>query len=105
MFLRPQHLKRYKEIAWLLVKHGRSDLVRTAGLPGVLADDVAETPEVVAEAKSLADDLERLGPTFVKLGQMLSTRPDLLPAPYLGALARLQDKVEPFPFAEVERIV
>jgi ubiquinone biosynthesis protein len=105
MFPKPQHLKRYKDIAWLLVKHGRSDLVRAAGIEGVLGDDSAQPPEVLAEAKSLADDLERLGPTFVKLGQVLSTRPDLLPPPYLTALARLQDKVEPFPFPEVERIV
>ncbi len=105
MLPKPQHLKRYKDIAWLLVKHGRSDLVRSAGLDGVLGDDGAQPAQVVAEAKSLADDLERLGPTFVKLGQLLSTRPDLLPPPYLTALARLQDKVEPFPFPEVERIV
>jgi predicted unusual protein kinase regulating ubiquinone biosynthesis (AarF/ABC1/UbiB family) len=105
MLPKAQHLKRYKDIAWLLVKHGRSDLMRSAGLDGVLGDDGAQPPEVVAEAKSLADDLEQLGPTFVKLGQLLSTRPDLLPPPYLTALARLQDKVEPFPFAEVERIV
>jgi predicted unusual protein kinase regulating ubiquinone biosynthesis (AarF/ABC1/UbiB family) len=105
MLPRTQHLKRYKDIAWLLVKHGRSDLLRPTGLDQVLEDEATETPEVAAEAKSLADDLERLGPTFVKLGQLLSTRPDLLPAPYLAALARLQDKVEPFGFAEVERIV
>src|SRR5687767_720531 len=105
MLPKPQHLKRYKDIAWLLVKHGRSDLVRSAGIDGVLGDDDAQLPEVVAEAKSLADDLERLGPTFVKLGQLLSTRPDLLPPAYLTALARLQDKVEPFPFSDVERIV
>ena len=105
MLPKAQHLKRYKDIAWLLVKHGRSDLVRTAGLDGVLDDDGAEVPEVAAEAKSLADDLEALGPTFVKLGQLLSTRPDLLPPAYLTALARLQDKVESFPFTEVERIV
>src|SRR6185369_1388530 len=43
--------------------------------------------------------------TFIKLGQLLSTRADLLPEPYLEALARLQDQIEPFPFAEVERIV
>src|SRR5207249_9036308 len=57
------------------------------------------------QAEELATDLENLGPTFVKLGQLLSTRADLLPAPYLDALARLQDKLEPFPFEEVERIV
>jgi predicted unusual protein kinase regulating ubiquinone biosynthesis (AarF/ABC1/UbiB family) len=105
MLPKPQHLKRYKDIAWLLVKHGRSDLVRAAGIEGVLGDESAQLPEVVAEAKSLADDLEQLGPTFVKLGQLLSTRPDLLPPAYLTALSRLQDKVEPFPFPEVERIV
>jgi predicted unusual protein kinase regulating ubiquinone biosynthesis (AarF/ABC1/UbiB family) len=49
--------------------------------------------------------LERLGPTFVKLGQLLSTRVELLPRPYLDALSRLQDKVEPFGFNEVEKIV
>src|SRR5690606_34130938 len=50
-------------------------------------------------------ELERLGPTFVKLGQILSTRPDLLPAPYLDALSRLQDDVEPVPFGDIERVV
>ena len=49
--------------------------------------------------------LQALGPTFVKIGQFLSTRADLLPADYIAALARLQDHVEPFPFADVERIV
>lgn len=53
----------------------------------------------------LADDLEAMGPTYVKLGQMLAGRPDLLPESYLKALARLQDKVKPFPFEEVEQIV
>jgi predicted unusual protein kinase regulating ubiquinone biosynthesis (AarF/ABC1/UbiB family) len=105
MLPKPQHLRRYKDIAWLLVRHGRSDLLRSTGLDGVLGDDAAQPAEVVAEAKSLVDDLERLGPTFVKLGQLLSTRPDLLPPAYLTALARLQDKVEPFPFADVERII
>jgi predicted unusual protein kinase regulating ubiquinone biosynthesis (AarF/ABC1/UbiB family) len=105
MLPKAQHLKRYKDIAWLLVKHGRSDLVRTAGIDGLLRDEGTELPEVAAEAKSLADDLEQLGPTFVKLGQLLSTRPDLLPPAYLTALARLQDKVEPFAFFEVERTV
>ncbi|HEV8615753.1 MAG TPA: AarF/UbiB family protein [Methylomirabilota bacterium] len=105
MFPKAHHLKRYQEIAWLLVKHGRSDWVKAAGLEGVLSEDGPGSQEVTAEAKSLADDLERLGPTFIKLGQLLSTRPDLLPPPYLTALARLQDKVEPFPFSDVETIV
>ncbi len=55
--------------------------------------------------RELPDDLERLGPTFVKLGQLLSSRADLLPERYLKPLSRLQDKVKPFPFEEVQRIV
>jgi len=57
------------------------------------------------EAKDLSSDLERLGPTFVKLGQLLSSRADLLPERYLRALSRLQDRVKPFPYADVEFIV
>ena len=56
-------------------------------------------------AAGLADDLERLGPTFIKLGQILSSRPDLLPPPCIQNLTRLQDHVEPFSFADVESIV
>ena len=55
--------------------------------------------------EQLARDLEALGPTFVKLGQLLSTRVDLLPPVYIEALARLQDSVEPFPFADAQRII
>jgi ubiquinone biosynthesis protein len=105
--LKPQHLKRYKDIAWLLMKYGRSDLVKNAGLDDVLREGDADPAlvEPPPEAKALADDLEKMGPTFIKLGQLLSTRPDLLPMSYIEALARLQDKVEPFSYEEVEAIV
>src|ERR1051325_6360836 len=87
------------------MKYGRSDLVKTAGLEDILKDETTALQKASSQAEELATDLESLGPTFVKLGQLLSTRADLLPAPYLDALARLQDKLEPFPFGEVERIV
>ena len=58
-----------------------------------------------AEAEELAADLEALGPTYVKLGQLLSTRADLLPAPYLASLARLQDDVAGVPYAEIEEVI
>jgi predicted unusual protein kinase regulating ubiquinone biosynthesis (AarF/ABC1/UbiB family) len=105
--LKPEHLKRYKDITMLFMKYGRSDLVKQAGLEDALGDEssLAATGSAAPQAEELADDLEKMGPTFVKLGQLLSTRADLLPAPYLESLARLQDKIEPFSFKEVERIV
>lgn len=103
LLLHPKYLKRYRDIARLLIKYGRSDLVTDLGIDGIESDD-RETP-VCDDALQLATDLEALGPTFIKLGQLLSTRVDLLPAPYIDALARLQDDVEPFSFAEVEAIV
>ncbi len=103
--LKPQHLKRYQQIAWIFMKYGRSDLVQTSGLDEALATEQKVEPKQAAKAEELATDLEQLGPTFVKLGQLLSTRVELLPPAYLEALSRLQDKVEPFGFAEVEEIV
>jgi len=92
-------LGRYRDIAWFVAKYGRAEFV-TRALHG------ADTPSAdPADAETFARDLESLGPTFVKLGQILSTRADLLPPAYLDALARLQDQVEPFPYEDVERIV
>jgi ubiquinone biosynthesis protein len=101
--LRPQHTARYKDIARLLVKYGRSDLVKEAGLDDVA--DFSDDGEIPPKAEELTDDLERMGPTYIKLAQLLSTRADLIPPPYARALSRLQDSVEPFGFEEVERIV
>ena len=104
--LKPERLKRYKDVAMLLIKYGRSDLISAAGLENsVLPDEIAAETGAAAPAEELAKDLEKLGPTFIKLGQLLSTRADLLPGPYLEALSRLQDQIEPFPYEEVERIV
>ena len=105
--LKLAHVGRYKDIAVLLMKYGRSDVVSEAGW-----NDAVEPPKrnghpVVAEPKAeeLAADLEKMGPTFIKLGQLLSTRADLLPPAYIEALARLQDDVAPFSYEEVEQIV
>jgi predicted unusual protein kinase regulating ubiquinone biosynthesis (AarF/ABC1/UbiB family) len=103
--LKPQHLNRYRQIAWLFVKYGRSDLVKETGLDETLEAEQRVSPKEAAKASELAEDLEKLGPTFVKLGQLLSTRVELMPRAYLEALARLQDKVEPFAFDQVEKIV
>src|SRR5213596_2509697 len=103
--LKPQHLNRYRQIGWLLAKYGRSDLVKETGLEEALTAEERVTPREEAKADDLAADLEKLGPTFVKLGQLLSTRAELLPHAYLDALSRLQHEVEPFGFGEVEKMV
>ena len=103
--LKPRLLKRYKDIAHLLLKYGRSDLVASAGLEEVLAEEQPGSTTAETDAKQLADDLEAMGPTFIKLGQLLSTRGDLIPEAYIEALERLQDSVDPFPYEEVEEIV
>jgi ubiquinone biosynthesis protein len=105
MSLKPEHLKRYKDFAWLLFKYGRGDLVKHAGLSELMPEEQEEAGKPPAEAEELAADVEKLGPTFIKLGQLLSTRPDIVPPAYAQALARLQDDVAPFPFAEIEKIV
>ncbi len=103
--LKPERLKRYKDVAMLLIKYGRSDLISQAGLEDSVELDEITAAATDASAEELAADLEKLGPTFIKLGQLLSTRADLLPKPYLEALERLQDHVEPISYEEVERIV
>src|SRR5437016_5685942 len=97
--LHPKHLKLYKDVLWLLARHSGGEFVKGAPLIDDPLERHAEAA-VPAEAKEIADDLEKLGPTFIKLGQLLSTRADFVPASYLEALARLQDHVEPFSFDE-----
>jgi predicted unusual protein kinase regulating ubiquinone biosynthesis (AarF/ABC1/UbiB family) len=100
--LRLRHLRRYGELGRLLVKYGRSDLADHVQFDGLApADDDGAPPP---EAEELADDLEKLGPTFIKLGQLLSTRTDVLPSAYTKALSRLQDDVAPMPLADVDRV-
>jgi ubiquinone biosynthesis protein len=98
------HLKRYKEIAALLWKYGRSDLVKQMGV-----DDLFDSREAVPvkgpPPEELANDLEAMGPTFIKIGQLLASRSDLIPEVYLKPLERLQDNVKPFSFEEVEQII
>lgn len=88
MTVLPPKLSRYAAVASLFLKYGRGTADADPGA-----------------ADALARDLESLGPTFVKLGQLLSTRADLLPPPYLEALARLQDSVEPVPFEDIKAVV
>lgn len=102
--LRPQYASRYADLARLLMRYGGSDLVAGVGLDE-LGETEPDSGDAAEQAQQLAADLERMGPTYIKFGQLLSTRVDLLPRAYTDALTRLQDAVEPFPFAEVEQIV
>lgn len=90
----------YASLLRLVVRHGRGEALHADAVDAKLVatdDDAA--------ARELAEELEELGPTYIKLGQLLSTRADLLPPAYLEALERLQEGCEPFPTAEARRIV
>lgn len=99
------HIKRYGEIGRLLWKYGRSSLAKKRNeAEGFTPDDLAETV-TGPDPEELVRDLEAMGPTYVKFGQVLAGRPDLLPESYLKALARLQDSVKPFSETEAMEIV
>jgi len=103
MKMSPHYLKRYKDIGLLLLKYGQTGV--TSSRFQVEEAAAKSNGQGVREAENLPNDLERLGPTFIKLGQLLSSRADLLPPRYLKALSRLQDRVKPFSYEEVERTI
>ncbi len=105
--------QRSREILRVLTRHGFGYLVERANLPARLPlfRRLKKRREFVPEesprqmATHLRAALEELGPTFVKFGQIISNRPDLLPQTFLEELRRLQDRVEPFDPASARRIV
>jgi ubiquinone biosynthesis protein len=104
--LKPEYLSRYKDILKLMVKFGRTDLIRSLDIQGLDLETEAvvdDRPE--ADPEELTRTLEEMGPTFIKLGQLLSTRPDIISERYFQALSRLQDRVEPFPYEQAQEIV
>jgi ubiquinone biosynthesis protein len=105
--LKAAHAGRYLALARLMLKHRDASIAgmdpdSELDLEGFEADGSTATEE---DARQLVDELVRMGPTFVKLGQLLSTRADLLPAVYLEALSRLRDDVEPLEPGVAERVV
>jgi ubiquinone biosynthesis protein len=98
--LLPKRWTRYRQISRILVGHGFGFLLRQARPRWLGGRRRLEEPP---PAHYLVLALEELGPTFVKLGQVLSTRPDLIPPAFVAALARLQDQVAPFPFEQARR--
>ena len=107
---RTRHLKRYREIAVNLARHGLGWLaiqLRLGGLIpfhwGLLGHPKRKEPYSQAEHMRMA--LEDLGTTFIKLGQILSTRPDLLPPEYVTEFSKLQDSAPPFPYHQVVEVI
>src|ERR1700710_499363 len=93
------NIGRLGEITQVAVRHGFGFLLE-ARRSGPL---VAGAP--TARGHHLREMLDELGPTFVKFGQLLSTRPDIVPPDIIAELRGLQDDVRPFPYADVERVV
>jgi ubiquinone biosynthesis protein len=107
-----RHLNRYRHILAVLLKHGFGELVESLKIDQYLEVGLqlisrkkAPREEPLSRPQRLRMALEELGPTYIKLGQVLSTRPDLIPIEFTEELARLQDSVPPFAFAEVEAII
>lgn len=101
-----RHINRYREIAAALLNHGFDYIVEEIGLPqsilyGHCSRSVVGKNNTGGLGERIRLLLEQLGPTYVKLGQIASTRPDLLPAEIIAELEKLQDDVPSFPFSEV----
>ena len=102
--LKPEHLKRYKDLALLLFKYRRGDLARHAGLSDLLPE-APDRESAPPQARELAADVQKLGTTCIKLGQLLSTRPDIIPPAYAEALTQLQDHVDPVAFDDIGKTI
>ncbi len=109
MPLAPRHLPRLTATVSLFTKYGLKDFAVGQGLrviaPEEFTDDENEQTDVAERATAFRKRLVELGPAFVKLGQVLSTRPDLLPDQYIAELEHLQDDVGPIPLSEVEDLI
>jgi ubiquinone biosynthesis protein len=111
MLLSPRYLPRIAATVGLFTRYGLADFAKVQGLKGIapdpedVAEDGAEQPEIRAQAVAFRKRLVELGPAYIKLGQVLSTRPDLLPETYVEELERLQDDVDPIPPGDVESCI
>ncbi|MGN7457533.1 ABC1 kinase family protein [Paenibacillus pasadenensis] len=106
---RLRHLQRYREIALAFARNGFGYFVRELGLTRLIPHwrsvESQHHQPTRTTGERLRSFLQELGPTFVKMGQIASTRHDMFPPDIIEELQRLQDKVPPFPFEEVRRVV
>ncbi|MHB1406651.1 MAG: ABC1 kinase family protein [Desulfitobacteriaceae bacterium] len=107
---RIRHLGRYRDVAAVLVRHGFGLVVEELGLSQLLSLPIRlfrerEEPDPKSVGERVRRVIEELGPTFIKIGQIASTRPDVIPAGVIKELEHLQDRVPSFSFAEVKTII
>ncbi len=107
-----RHLTRYRQILTVFFKYGFGDLVDLLKIDQyieiglqMISRNRRERLERMTRAERMRLAMEELGPTYIKLGQVLSTRPDLIPVDFIRELSKLQDEVPPFPFDEVRQII
>src|SRR5436190_6855887 len=107
MILAPRYLPRLASMVGLFTRYGLADFAKQQGLAGLVrGDDDTGDPDGSADtAAAFRKRLVELGPAYVKLGQVLSTRPDLLPQSYIRELEQLQDDVDPLPLEQVEEVI
>jgi ubiquinone biosynthesis protein len=105
-FTRLRNLERMRQITQVAVKHGFGYFFERHRLQTLLPLGRRRRPQAPAQrGRHMREMLDELGPTFVKFGQMLSTRADILPKDVLDELVKLQDRVTPIPFSAVEEVV
>ena len=108
MLLAPRYIPRLAAMVGLFTRYGLADFAKQQGLLALTPDtdgrhEDPETGEITERARAFRKKLVELGPAYIKLGQVLSTRPDLLPEPFVRELDRLQDDVGPISFEDVEQ--
>jgi ubiquinone biosynthesis protein len=103
-----RQLGRLSEIAQVAARHGFGYFFQTHRLGDVITRRQREVPpagEGSPRGQRLREMLDELGPTFVKFGQLLSTRPDVVPPDIVFELKALQDDVHPFPFPQAKAVI
>ncbi len=109
MILSPKHLPRLVATIRLFTSYGLRDFANRQGLlalEGASHEDEGRVEgDLATKARAFRDRLVELGPAYIKLGQVLSTRPDLLPGPYIEELEHLQDDVAPMPLEQIEQTI